>query len=138
MSRTDAEEILSSLTTYLRDQGLITNWLRSKIRLHRSRLANTNNQKSARSFCFVIIGEFEIHYADALLELPLPFMVGILLHEIAHMVIKEDGGDPELGVDEWIIDNVPEAGYRYADAKYGRRTARNLERVSESFLNIIN
>ncbi len=134
MTKADLQDALSGLVDHLRYRGLVTNWLKSKIRLRRSQRANANNKKSPRSFCHVIIGEFNIHYADALLDLPLEFVVGILLHEIAHMIIEEDGGDPELGVDEWVLENVPEAGYSYRDAKYGRRVAKNLECVSLLFV----
>ncbi len=133
ISRHDADDILHALLTYLRDQGLVTNWLRSKIRLVRSKKANDQNKEKARQFCFVFPGEYNINYADALLKLPMSFLVGILLHEIAHMVIRE-GRDPELDVDEWVLDKVPEAGYDYRDCHYGKRVAKNLECVTEAFI----
>lgn len=133
ISRHDADDILHCLLFYLCDQGLISTWLKSQVRLVRSKRANDQNREKARQFCFVVIGQHEINFADALLKLPEEFIVGILLHEIAHMVIRE-GRDPELDVDEWVIEHVPEAGYHYADARYSKRVAKNLECVSEAFI----
>ncbi len=104
-----------------------------------SEKADENNAKKARSFCHVVLGRKSIYCAAALAALPEEFVVGILLHEVAHTIVNE-GEDPELDVDEWVLENVPEAGYRYANVKYvdpitGRtRTAKNLERVSMGFL----
>lgn len=136
ISRHDADDILLALLTHLRDRGLVTNWLRSKVRLVRSKKANDQNKASARQFCFVFLGEHKIHFSDALLKLPEEFIVGILLHEIAHMVVKE-GRDPELDVDEWVVEHVPEAHYHYADARYGKRVAKNLECVGREFFDLI-
>lgn len=135
-------QFLNPLLAYLLDRGLISTWMKSKIKTSHSRKADENHIKSARSFCFVVLGEYIIHYASALKSLPDDFIVGILLHEIAHMIIEEDGGDPELGVDEWVLENVPEAGYvynnvRYVDFTNKPRTAKNLECVSEKFLKMI-
>lgn len=130
------DNYLRPLLKYLEQQGLISTWMKSQIRAVNSRKADANHKKSARSFCFVIIGEHVIYCASALTDLPDEYLVGILLHEVAHMIIEEDGGDPELGVDEWILENVPEAKYQYADLHYAdkRRKSNNLERVSEKFL----
>lgn len=136
ISRHDADEVLDALLEYLRDEGLITTWLKAHVALVRSKKANEQNKASARQFCFVVIGQHDIHYADALLKLPMNFFVGILLHEIAHMVVRE-GRDPELDVDEWVIENVPDSGYEYRDVAYGHRRAANLECVSEKFVNMI-
>ncbi len=135
-------QYLNPLLEYLRDRGLITTWMKSKIKTTHSRKADENHVKSPRSFCFVIIGEHNIHYASMLKGLPDPFIVGILLHEIAHMIIAEEQGDPELGVDEWVLENVPEAGYTYKNIRYidfndKPRTAKNLECVSKTFLTLI-
>ncbi len=136
----ELSEMLAAITTYLCDRGLLSHWMKSKIRLSRSRKASSNNEASPRSFCFVILGEHKIHYADALYALPDTAICGILLHEVAHMLIDENGGDPELGVDEWVLENVPEAGYGYMDTTYAdpetgrRRTAKAIESVSRKFL----
>ncbi len=133
---------LKPLLAYLEREGNISTWMKSQIRTIHSRKADANNAKSPRSFCFVIIGEHAIHCADAIKNLPDKFIVGILLHEIAHMIIEEDGGDPELGVDEWVLENVPDSGYEYKNVTYTdpddrRRAAKNLECVSEEFLHEI-
>lgn len=135
-------QFLAPLLKYLNGRGLVSTWMKSRIKTSHSRKADENHDKSPRSFCFVIIGEHKIHYASALRGLPDVFVVGILLHEIAHMIIEEDGGDPELGVDEWMLENVPEAGYVYNNVRYidftdKPTTAKNLECVSEKFLKLI-
>ncbi len=132
---------LKPLLAHLNARGLLTHWMKSKIRTVHSRRADGNNEASARAFCFVVIGEFVIHYASALKALPDEFIVGILLHEVVHMLIEEKG-DPELGVDEWVLEHVPEAGYCYKTAKYedfdgARRIAKNIECVSKKFLDLI-
>ncbi len=130
---------LKPLLEYLCSRELCSVWMKSKIKTSHSAKADLNHKASPRSFCF-ILGERTIHYASSIKALPDVFIVGILLHEIAHQIIEEDGGDPELGVDEWILENVPESGYAYANVRYidfdqKARTAKNLERVSGSFLN---
>lgn len=136
LSRADLDDLLAALLVYLRDRGLVTPWLKSKIKLVRSKKAEVNNKASPRAFCFVIIGEYNIHFSEALLKLPIHFVVGILLHEVAHMVVRE-GRDPELDVDEWVLDYVPEAEYTYQNVTYGRRQAHNLERVSVEFCDLV-
>ncbi len=133
---------LAPLMDYLVDQMLLTNWMKAHIKTSHSRKADAHHEDSARSFCFVILGERVIHYASAIKCLPDKFIVGILLHEIVHMIIEEKPGDPELGVDEWVIENLPEAGYEYKSVRYidftGKaRTAKDLECVSEKFLKTI-
>ncbi len=133
---------LKPLLSYLCKKKHISVWMKSKIKASHSFKADLDHEKSARSFCFVIIGERIIHYASTIKSLPETFIVGILLHEIAHMIIEEKNGDPELGVDEWVINNVPEADYKYKNIRYidftGKpRTAKNLECVSEEFLGLI-
>lgn len=133
---------LKPLLKYLCDNGHITIWMKSQIKTSHSRKADKSHDKSARSFCFVILGERIIHYASSITALPPKAVTGILLHEIAHMIIEENGGDPELGVDEWVLDNVPESGYEYLDVKYEdfdgeRKIAKNIECVSNKFLKTI-
>lgn len=134
---------LKPLLSYLRRQGHISQYMAAKIKSTHSFEADLNHEvrgdKGARSFCFVVIGERTINYASTIKSLPDRFIVGILLHEIAHMIIENEKGDPELGVDEWVIANVPESDYEYKNVRYidftqKPRTAKNLECVSEKFL----
>jgi hypothetical protein len=113
----------------------------SGVKLSESRLANTQNKKDPRAFCYVIVGQKKIHHCKALALLPDQFIVGILLHEIGHILQVEDDpevDDPEVDCDELILSRFPEAGYHYADARYThdreKRVARNIECVSEKFL----
>lgn len=130
-----------ALALYLFRRGFNTD----PITIKDSETAVVRNKKDARSFCHVVIGRPTIYAALSEMEaLPDEFICGLLLHEMAHILINEDGGDPELGVDEWILSNVPAAGYRYGNVKYysiGRnrkqREARNVEKVSKKFLRTI-
>lgn len=143
-----SNQYLKPLLAYLKKKGHISRGMRSEIKVEHSFEADFKNERSrspakeeeaARSFCFVILGERTIYYASALKALPESFITGILLHEIAHMIVENERGDPELTVDEWVIANVPEAGYAYKNVRYidftGKpRTAKNLECVTEDFL----
>jgi hypothetical protein len=126
------EDWLRLLKRYLKSKGFPLN----RVSLTHSRKADQRNKKSPRGFCHVVIGRPTIHCAEALETLPDEFIVGILLHELAHMLVKESD-DPELDVDEFVLENCPESGYHYADVKYAApqwRVAKNLECVSKAFL----
>lgn len=137
-----SKKYLDPLVDYLVESGKIPDRVDpEKIRISHSPRADRNNSKSDRSFCFVFLGERAIHCAKAIELLPDEFIVGILLHEIAHMIVEKQKGDPELLVDEWVTENIPESGYHYSDVKYfdydGERNAKNLECVTKQFLKTI-
>ena len=104
------------------------------------------NRASARAFCFVEDGSPVIHCAANIESLPCHVIVGLLLHEVGHMIVRSRQ-DPEVGDDEFIVDNVPEAHYRYlARVPYiavggtgpsRKRIAKNIQAVSPSFVGSI-
>lgn len=111
-----------------------------KVRMVNSNRAEQNNQKSARSFCYVNLDGETIYYSEALTYLDLEFIIGILLHELAHLVVKAGPVDDEADADSWILEAFPETRYDYDDTVYtspwtGRmRTAKNLQCVSREFV----
>ncbi len=133
---------LEPLLSYLMRHGHLSQSMRFEIRAVHSAKADEHHRKNRRSFCHVILGERAIRYASSIKALPETFIVGILLHEIVHMIIENEKGDPELGVDQWIIDNIPEARYDYKNVRYidfdgQARVAHNLECVADKFLSRI-
>lgn len=132
--------------------NLLCSWLRKRgVKLRPALVIDEKqvkaNAKDPRAFCRVELGDKKknIYCAVALVALPPEAIVGILLHEITHMLIVEDGGDPELADDEYVLDHFPQAGYHYATIEYatvemtpkfsGRvRTAKNIEVVSSNFI----
>lgn len=138
MSLPLASEYLRRLLRYLRGRGYAAA-LRG-IKLRHSAALDRRNQTSARAFCHVIVGKPTIHCAKAIEELPPQYILGLLLHEITHVIIGVDEvGDPELQVDEFILNQWPETDYEYSDVMYldrngKRRMAKNLERVSVRFM----
>ena len=130
------EDWLKLLKRYMKSKGFPLN----RVSLTHSRKADKRNANDPRGFCHVVLGRPTIHCAEALKTLPDQCIVGILLHELAHMIVDE-GEDPELDVDEWVLEKCPEAGYHYADIKYASpkfRVAKNLECVTKSFLKQLN
>jgi hypothetical protein len=102
------------------------------------------NQKDPRAFAYVEEGSFIIHAARNIERLPANFRVGILLHEIGHIVIKGfHGPDSEVDVDQWVLDSFPEANYDYEDAAYidtftmDRRIASDLQYVGDDFVALL-
>jgi hypothetical protein len=88
------------------------------------------NKKNSRSFCAVDLGKPHLIYtAKAIEKLPVENRIGILLHELGHIVL--DSTD-EVAVDQWCYD--AEVGFFYCiDVKVGRRVIKNLEEVSYAF-----
>ncbi len=111
-----------------------------RVRMKHSAIAEQNNKKSSRSFCYVNLNGETIYYAESLAYLDTEFIIGILLHELAHLIVKTGPVDDEVDADLWILEAFPMAKYGYEDAVYasaatGRlRTAKNLQCVSREFL----
>lgn len=131
---------LKLLLRELRRRGL-TSAVRG-IKLRASKVVSARNAKSPRAFCQVTVGSSVIECAPEIEALPQAFIVGILLHEVAHIILESEPGDPELNVDEFVLDQVEDSGYAYRDAEYVTvtdeqprwRKAKNIEWVRESFL----
>ena len=88
--------------------------------------------------------DWRIYCTQAIEMLPPDARMGILLHEIGHIHLTAFHGDAsEVDVDEWILLNVREAKYTYADVRYRapqstmQRDAKNLQRVGWNFLETI-
>jgi len=94
--------------------------------------------RSPRQFCSVEHGTMIIACAPATDALPGESRVGILLHEIGHVLYPL--GSPldveEVEVDVWVRNVFPEAGYTYVDVpyRYGKDyVAKNLQTVAPEF-----
>lgn len=95
-----------------------------------------------RAFAHVRKGSRAIYVCADIEVLPENYLVGVLLHELVHLLTQSFGGQTgEVKVDEWIVRELPEAGFGYASLMYndGWRDVpvENLERVSDSFLDLI-
>jgi len=103
------------------------------------------NRRDPRAFCYVDADcPTAIRCASALEALHPPARIGVLLHEIGHIVLDAfDGDEAEIDVDSWCLDFVPEAGYTYMDTSYWRPgkkrpvTAKALEHVSLGFVHAV-
>lgn len=133
---------LKALVTYMCKSLDVPNArMLRKVWMKHSTKAEINNQRSSRSFCYVYgDGEPVVHYAEALTRLNTENVVGILIHELAHLIVQSGPVDDEVDADQWILEAFPEAKYRYTDAVYvspwteRMRTARNVQCVSREFL----
>jgi hypothetical protein len=99
------------------------------------------NRADTRAFCYVRSND-PVIYCSAAIENLLPeARMGVLLHELGHLLLEAFCGDDcEVDVDEFCMNEVPASGYHYADAQYLSPwtnelvTAKNLECVSPAFL----
>jgi hypothetical protein len=115
---------------------------------HSSRQDQVNREDS-RAFCYVEnSGTPAIYCTKAIEWLPPEARIGVLLHEIGHLVLKAfEDDESEVDVDEWCVTNFPEAKYAYADVtyytlnKWGKkgepRVANSLQTVSPAFVHLI-
>lgn len=128
---------LTKLTSYMYSRGVPAKKI-ARVTLRHSVTLDKRNKKDARAFCQVECGSSLVHCSKAIEDLHERFIVGILLHEIAHVVLGCDNEpDDEVAVDEWIIKNFPEAGYAYYDTEYNNREALGVEAASAKFVNKI-
>jgi len=104
------------------------------------------NRENPRAFCYVQEQDWTIHCASALERAAPPLRVGVLLHEIGHLVLNafKEGQESEVDVDSWVLDIFPESGYTYVDGSYfaphNQRftVAKNVQHVSPEFVLRIN
>jgi len=109
------------------------------------------NARDPRAFCFV---EKErpnfIHCAKAIEELTPEARVGVLYHEIGHILLNAFHGDEsEVEVDEWCLTFLPMSNYTYRDTAYlvtgkvGKsdvawgRIAKSLQSVAPGFVRVL-
>jgi hypothetical protein len=110
------------------------------------------NAKDPRAFCFVE-KEFPnvIHCAEAIEGLPPEARVGVIYHEVGHILLNAFHGDEsEVDVDEWCVNFIPTANYTYLDTPYitlrqdayrgivsKGRIAKSLQNVSPEFVRVL-
>jgi len=116
----------------------------SKIKLVWVKCQDETNLKNPRAFCFTQRGDLSIYCARALNELPVEARVGVLLHELGHIVMDAfDGDECEVTADQFGFD-LREAGYGYKDVEYVNPIsyelvrANSLETVSPQFVEKLN
>lgn len=131
-----ATALLEGIRSYLVKRGISAP---SGLAIVHSRAKDTQNRKDPRAFCCVVGSSPKIHCALAIEHLDSRAIIGILLHEIAHTIVRNSHVDAEVGADEWVIAHIPESKFTYADVAYrpaGRRArvARNIEVVSSGFV----
>jgi hypothetical protein len=118
------------------------------VSLHHGAADKEENKRDARHFASASVFDsgsglaYVISYARALNSLPRRVRIGVLLHEIAHLLTWKSRRDAsEVAADVWISRHVPEAEFNYAGASYthkGRhRSAKNVETVCSEFLRLI-
>ncbi len=149
MTLVRANRDLRCLAEYLATRNIIIPFsLSSLYAVHDSRQDRANREDS-RAFCYVEnSGAPVVHCTKAIEWLPTEARIGVLMHEIGHLVLKAfEDDDAEVDVDEWCVTNFPEAKYAYADVtyytlnKWGQkgevRVAKSLQTVSPAFVRIL-
>jgi hypothetical protein len=132
---------LRLLIKYLINQEIVDP-VAARIEIKFSWQQDMRNDQDPRGFAMVMSDKLEIHVAEAINSLPPEYRIGILLHELAHLVADTFlDEDSEVDTDLWILASVPESGYSYGNVSYvlgdTKKVAKNLQKVSEKFLEII-
>ena len=99
------------------------------------------NRNDPRAFCYMRPND-PVIYCSAAVESLLPeARIGVLLHELGHLILAAFCGDDcEVDVDDFCMNDVRASGYHYEDVQYLSPwtnelvTAKNLECVSPAFL----
>ena len=135
-----AKQHLSDLRKYLVNKNAISK--RLQFGLEYDPGLDWDNIDNPRNFCAVTPKNIIILCSRFIESPPPEARIGILLHEISHIVANAFGGDEsEVDCDVWIKENVPEAGYEYRDIDYKRDgvdvTAKGLQVVSKKFVRML-
>lgn len=141
---------MSKLTESSRDLTILKLYLSShcgiklpRVSLVHSKAQDHRNSYDPRAFCAAQQGSGKILTAQALEAVTDECRYGILLHELGHIHLNAFGMFAEIEVDEWCVESVPEAGYRYKNTEYWtslecgaqiKRRAKSLEHVSSKFI----
>jgi hypothetical protein len=145
MILTKSSQDLDALLSYLAETERIGSGYCDLIRIVHDPENDKNNQQDPRAFAFAISTSNVIHGSKAL-ELICPrARLGILLHEIGHVVLNAFDGDvSEVDVDEWCMFQVAESGYRYHTLHYPSpweagviRKADNVQHVDLPFAELL-
>lgn len=135
-----ATATLQRLTRYLvKEHRMMASLVQMQVRW--SPEEDRRNAKDPRGFCHVESNKWFIFCSGAI-ELVTPNVrTGLLLHEIGHLAIPAMSSEKsEVDVDEWILNEVAEAGYgylpeyRYTDQNGVLVTAHNVQTVSTEFV----
>lgn len=138
-----AKRSLKALTKYLVDDREMPQVFLRSIRVNRSRPLDEDHKDDPRAFCAVEEDVPNIIFCTSAIEaVPENVRIGLLLHEIGHLLLDafdhEIPGGEEIEVDTWILKHIPEAGYTYVDCPHiwhgKERTALNVQTVSDAFL----
>ena len=138
-----AEEDLLALTKYLETKGYPRSLIR--IQVEWSEDADLRNRKDPRGFCHVDPNEWKIYCSRAIEDVSPAVRMGLLLHEIGHLVLDAfDGDESEVDVDAWAMSAIPEAGYHYMpvyeyfNSQIGETVkAKNIEALCASFVKLL-
>lgn len=137
-----SEKDLDGLVNYLITEHSLSGRLLLKLRIKHSLEQDDHNRKDPRAFCHVARGEKYIYCTQALEFVPVHVRLGILLHEIAHILNDAfDGDESEIVVDEFCVFKIPESGYKYLDQvvymspwDHAPIAAKNIEAVTGDFV----
>lgn len=146
-----AQAALAMLTEHMIIEHGAPDDLLSSITIEHDKEHDKENELDPRAFCFVEKDNpTVIHCAKAIEDLPKAACVGVLYHELGHILLKAFHGDEsEVDVDEWCVNFLPMANYTYLDTPYiatavvGKsdvtrgRVAKSLQNVAPSFLRIL-
>ena len=135
---------LRRLKAVLEKSNLVTNRTDRRLlratRLEHSFDCDALNASKPRQFCQVDLSRDEpvIQCAKAIEAVPREVILGLLLHEIAHLLLGETGDKAEVHVDRLLFEFLPEAEYSYTDTYYlvprvGGRMAHNIQTVGAEF-----
>jgi len=134
---------LKKLSMYLAEREVVPLSV-TRIQLRHDADLDKANRRNPRFLCAVHPHEWLIRCALAIERVNPEVRVGVLLHEIGHMVLPAfNGAKSEVEVDEFVISQVPEAGYYYGDHGYYSPQhekdviAKNVEHVSINFLRLV-
>lgn len=138
-----SEQDFQRLVAYLRHKGTLAPVF-DKLDLYYDPKHDEANASDPRAFCYVRPDRWFVYCSRALEDVAPRVRIGVLLHEIGHLARNAFKGDKsEVDVDTWVLDNVPEAGYHYADHEYYHMwrqeavTAKAVEHVSRAFAGVI-
>ncbi len=135
---------LGQLKRYLQRKGLGDEHL-DKIVVEHDADLDEDNYENPRNFCMVQEGSHVIRCSLFLNYIARDVRIGILLHEISHIINNAfEGAESEVDADLWITEELPETGYRYQDVYFTRAgedkcvLAEKVETVSFSFMRKLN
>jgi hypothetical protein len=134
-------EDLHRLTRYLADSGLVHHAVIS-IDAKWSQEEDKRNIEDPRGFCHTVQDKTIIYCSRALEDVDREVRVGVLIHEIGHIVLGAfDGEESEVDVDAWVSGILKPGTYCYLQTYSYMNSlieeqvkAMNIQRVTTAFL----